>query len=106
MEVIIPRKRNEVGKWIKTPEQYYEIDSFNELQQLYDKLGLDFIIPVRSIWTYDLTDNDFVKKVKELNLTTEKEDLTELEKHLIREVNQQVRNIELINNGASIVFQE
>ena len=106
MEAIIPRKRNEVGKWNKTPEQYYELSSFNELQQIYNKLGLDFIIPVRSIWTYDLSDDEYIEKVKALNLSEDNESFSELEKHLIKEVNRQARNIELIRGGASIVFQE
>jgi len=106
MKVTIPRKRNEMGKWVKTPKQYYELNSFNELQEVYDKLGLNFIIPVRSIWTYDITDDEFIEAVEKLNLTEEKEGLTELEKHLINEVNIHAHNMKLIKLGASIVFQE
>jgi hypothetical protein len=105
MEVELRRKRNEVGKWVKTPEQFYELNSFDELQNIYDNLGLDFIIPVRSIWTYDISDEDFVNKIKSLDLQVS-ESKTELEKYLIREVNKHANNIELIKAGASIVFLE
>lgn len=104
MEIERRRKRDERGKWNKTPEEYYSLNSFDELQEIYDKLGFDFLVPVRNVWTYNCDEDTFINSVEKLNVS--KENRTELELSLIKEVEQYAQILKTIKRGNAVIFQE
>ena len=103
-EIATRKKTSDTGNWIYHPKELDDLKSFDELQQVFDKFGLNFCRPVRSKWSYDISDVDFVEKVNNLNLNTEGK--TELEKWVIRQVKHQSELITAVLNGASIIFQD
>ena len=92
------------GKWIKMPKELDNFNSFDEIQKAYNDLGLYFMLPVRSKWTYDCTGNEFIERVKALNLKTEGK--TEVEKWIITEANNHANVIQSIKNGSTIAIVE
>jgi|GEM_PF-3245231 hypothetical protein len=97
-------KTSETGNWTYHPKELDTIKSFDELQKIYDKVGLDFIKPVRSKWSYDISDTEFVEKVNKLSL--DYDDKTETEKWIIRQAKNQAKLIEAILGGVKVVFQD
>lgn len=103
-EIATIKKTSDTNNWTYHPKELDNLKSFDELQQIFDKLGLDFCKPVRSKWSYDISDMDFVEKVNNLNLDSEGK--TDLEKWVIGQVKHQSELITAILNGATIIFQD
>ena len=92
------------GQWIYHPKELDDFNNFDEIQGAYNKLGLYFMLPVRSKWTYDCTGQEFIDRVEALNLSTEGR--TEVEKWIITEAKNHAGIIKAIKNGATIAIVE
>lgn len=89
--------------WTKEPE-FKNYENFKDIEKMFNRLGLDFIKPVKSKWSYDISTDEFRKKVEELSLET-KENQTEEEKWIIEEVLRECRLIKLRDDGHIILTQ-
>tara|TARA_Y100001934_G_C11685227_1_gene465260 strand:+ start:70 stop:423 length:354 start_codon:yes stop_codon:yes gene_type:complete len=103
-EIATRKKTSDTGNWTYHPKELDNLKSFDELQQIFNKLGLDFCRPVRSKWSYEISDVDFVEKVNNMDLDTEGK--TEVEKWVIGQVKHQSELITCVLNGGTIIFQD
>ncbi|MEO5775903.1 MAG: hypothetical protein ABIQ27_03300 [Flavobacterium sp.] len=96
------KKINSLGNWVYHPIELDDLNSFDEIQALFNGLGLDFMIPVRSKWAYNCSGGEFIEKVNSLKLNLENK--SPLEQWAILQAINHANVVQAILNGSSIAI--